>query len=298
MSDQVETEASIIADILSRPAAPEDAPAAPAARAVEAAPAAPPPSEAALALARIAALDAEVAALRKERAEAAKASAAPPAPTKRTSVTADDLRYDPIRSLEELGIPDEVLAQFLVAKHAGPNAPVDFRVQAALMPQLGALQASVRGEVTSLRGRLEEYEAREADRAFQDSVQKASTGVSPEKHPTLARAMAADRDGTLADLLRSARVARGDASGSPGDAIAKAIDEMEASYAALAKRLAPPAAAASPNGSASKQASSPRSAPPATMANLAGPPPTKASFSDLSYEEQEAKLREEFLSRV
>lgn len=296
MSDPADTETpeSILSDILSRSGSPppEASAAAPVVTEREAAPEPEKPSDAALALSRIAALDAELAAMRKER----QAAQAPPEKARRTSVTADDLRYDPTGALAELGISDEVLAQFLVAKHAGPNAPVDFRVQAALMPQLGALQKSVRDDVSSLRSKLEDYEAREADRALQDSMHKALSGISSDKYPTLARALAADRDGTTADLIKAAKESRGAAGGTPESSISDALAKSEAFYAALAKRLAPAAPATSTNGSTQKQANKPTSAPPATMANLSGPPPGKPP--DGSYEEQLAKLREEILARA
>lgn len=297
MSDQADTSAELEAirnEILSRPGteAPEKAPEPPAVTEREAAPPTEKqPSEAALALARIAELDAQLAALRKER----EAPRPPPEKPKRTSVTAEDLRYNPMAALAELGINDEVLAQFLVAKHAGPNAPVDLRVQAALMPQLGAIREQTRGDVEALRARLEEYEAREAQRTFQASMQKALSGISSEKFPTLSRALAADADGTTADLLKAAEDRAKAAGGTSGSSIDEVLTQVEAMYATLAKRIAPPAPAASTQGSTPKPATTTRSAPPATMANLSGVPPKAAS--DLTHEEQLARLRDEILAR-
>lgn len=300
-STESETPETILADILSRSGTdePETATSAPVVTEREAAP--PPaaektPSAGDLAMARIAALDAELAAIREDRKrEAAARASEPPAKARRTSITAEDLKYNPNAALAELGINKEVLAQFMVAEHAGPNAPVDFRVQAALMPHMGALRESMIDEVSSVKRRLEEYEAREADRTLQDSMHKAVSGISSDKFPTLARALAADRDGTVEDLIKVARDAAKAAGGTPGGSIEAALTQAEAFYATLAKRLAP-APAASTQGSSSKPAPTTRSAPPATMANLSGPPPTKSS--GLTHEEELARLRDEILSRT
>ena len=303
MSDQAEeTPDTILADILNRPA-----PTAGAIGTYEAAPAADQapapqvaavteskPSEAQVAFARIAELDARIAAMAK--AQAAPAVPVPAAKSKRTSITAEDMLYDPNAALEDLGINPEVLAQFMVAKHAGPNAPVDFRVQAALMPRLGALRQEAQESVSALQRRLDEYEAREADRTLAESTQKALSGISAETHPTLTRALAADRDGTLADLLKAARDARKDASGTPESSIAEALSQTEAIYASLAKRLGLSAPATSKQGSAPQPASTSRSAPPATMANLSGTPPARPT--GVSHDEELARIKAEILSRT
>jgi hypothetical protein len=269
------------------------APKAEAKPAAEPAPAPPADDKAAL-FARIAAMDAEIAALKRPAAEAAPI-APPPKPS---SISVDDLRYNPMAALKAAGVNPEVLAQFMVAEHAGPNAPVDFRVQAALMPQLGAIQQSVRSDMAGLQARLDEYESRERLRAYNESLNKFVDGVSDEKYPTIARAIKADRAGTLEDVINAVRDdARARAAeGQDGEPIGpeEAVKRVEARYAALAKRLAASVQTPAPSQNGGATTAS-KQAPPATMASLSRvtPPPARAR----TIEDIEAEAKEEILRK-
>jgi len=291
---------SIIADLLKGQAAmdgPKDTPAPAPAAALETVKAEPPKEDPNAALfARIAAMDAEIASLKRPAATPAPAAKAP-----KTTISADELRYNPMAALKEAGISPEVLAQFMVAEHAGANAPVDFRVQAALMPQLGALQASLNERTAALQARLDEFEQKSRLEAYEASLHEFVTGVSTEAYPLLARATKADADGVLEDILDVVRhdAQRRAAAGESGQPMshADAAKVVEARYAAVSKRLAAeaPGVSAAPSTQGGPSAAGKSGAPPATMSSLSR---VTANTRPKSLEEIEEEIKLELIRKA
>ena len=232
-------------------------------------------------MAKMAAMEQEMAELRKARQEPTRPEIprTPATPSRPTSISVEQLQYNPIAALEAAGIDLEGLAQHMVAKSMGKNAPAELRLKAEMAPQIGALGEAVRSKIQELEARLGHYETKDRIQSYEKSLYDHATGVKPEEYPLIGSALAVDRDGVLEDLKEVARqdAAMRIATGESGDPLSpvEAYKRLEQRYAAVAKRLAKPAAPAAQTPGPSPQTSVPaakKPAPAATMASLQGAP--------------------------